>query len=247
MGLKSSRPGRAAAPSATAFAAEDWPWVWAIRNPEILDWKRGLSKEAIQSRALQQQNLPVAITENLCLGNAACVQDLELLKLLQVTAVLNMAEPLALRPEHIQALKAEGIQYKGIASEDDFEYMLLEKHWEEALEFLELALRSPGAKCLVHCVAGMNRSALIVSAYFMLKTKTPVIETVRHVRLQRGNLALQNEGFQEQLVDLARKHDLLGAAPGTAECSVDQLPPTWRPEYDWRSMKAKANPLDQLF
>merc|ERR1712224_508304 len=104
-------------------------------------------------------------------------------------------------------------------------------------------------KCVVHCQAGLNRSVLIVAAYYMMETRTPVLETVRHVRKQRGNLALCNEGFQQQLVAMARKRDLLGPPPGTEGSALQEQVPQC-PENEWMfaatTAKRKENPLDRL-
>lgn len=85
-----------------------------------------------------------------------------------------------------------------------FNYNLLQNDWGEAYEFIQSSTKDGRGKCVVHCVAGINRSGLIVSAYYMLTKRVPVLETVNHVRLQRGNVALCNEGFQQQLVAMAR-------------------------------------------
>ena len=231
---------------------EDWPWVWGIRDPEILDWKKGLTPDEITEQALFQQGLPVPITDAVYLGNAYSVQDVKQLEFLGIKAVLNMAGTYAVPAKTVKLYKEHGILYKQINAEDDIEYPLLEKHWIEANEFIQ-SCTSTGNKCVVNCVAGINRSGLIVSAYHMLQTQTPVLETVQHVRKQRGNVVLCNEAFQEQLVVMARKHGLLGAKPGTSESFVSESP--WYPDEDWRvrpcsnrnnSHKRKENPLDRL-
>eukprot|EP00980_Cylindrotheca_fusiformis_P004917 scaffold1049_cov108-Cylindrotheca_fusiformis.AAC.2 len=212
---------------------EDWPWVWAIRDPECLDWKKGLSETEIRSEALRQnQMMPVPILDNVVfLGNAHSVESIARLKELGITAVLNMAGPLALKRKTIQAFEKNGIQYKGINAMDEPEYPLLQNHWKEASDFIQKSTatveKDGGGKCVVHCVAGINRSGLIVAAHYMLTTQTPVLETVKHLRKQRGNVALFNEGFQQQLVSMARQHSLLGAKPGTEGSIVEQAPPAF--------------------
>ena len=216
---------------------EDWPWVWGLRDAEWLDWKIGLTNEEIQSEALRQIDLPVPITDNLYLGDARSVETVSRLKDLGITAVLNMAGPVALRRKTIEAYKKHGIQYKRIDAEDEIEYPLLEKHCEEAFDFIEKTTTKDDAdgkkagKCVVHCRAGMNRSGLVAAAYYMMTTQTHVLETVKHVRKQRGNVALSNEGFQQQLVAMARKNNLLGPRPGTEESIIKGVPPPV--ENDW--------------
>ena len=199
--------------------------MWGIRDPECLDWKIGLSDEDVRNQALNQRNLPVSISDQLYLGNAPSVESVAKLKECGITAVLNMAGPLALHRKTIREYKANSIKYKQINAKDEYEYPLLKRHWKDASDFIRVTTAGGKGKVVVHCMAGMNRSALIVTAYHMISTQTPVLEAVRHVRKQRGNVALMNEGFQEQLVAMARDHKLLGAAPGTPESIIMQTPP----------------------
>jgi protein-tyrosine phosphatase len=220
--------------------AEDWPFVWAVLDGSVLDWKKGLSSDEIQQIAKEQQDLPCQISDHLYLGNARCVQNLSKLKELKIAYVLNMAGPLALPSKTVKAMKQKGIIYKRINAQDEEDYPLLENHLDEACDFLK---QCRGQNCIVHCVAGHNRSSLIVSAYYMLEHRTHVLETVKHIRRQRGNVALQNEYFQEQLVSFAREHELLGPPPGTPGSLVKTIPPK-----DWRPERKQANdkPLGRL-
>lgn len=201
---------------------EDWPWLWAIE--ECVDWKKGLTAEEIRETTLSQAQLPVPITDNLYLGDMQCIDSVEKLKAKGITAVLNMAGPIV-HPSTIQAFKDNGIEYKQIDGDDEYDYPLLQNHWQEAFDFIQSTTQNGQGKCVVHCLAGMNRSGLIATAYFMMSTQTNVLESVQHVRRQRGNVALSNEGFQAQLVALSRKHDLLGPAPGTEGSIVKQQAP----------------------
>ena len=231
--------------------SEDWPWIWALRDGSVLDWKRGLTDGEIQAQALRQQRLPVEILPGkLFLGNAQSIHNVKGLKELGITAVLNMAGPVALRKEHQKALTDHGIVYLQLEAEDDPTFPILEKHWQEAYNFLNAnasgTTETLSKKCVVHCVAGINRSAFIVCAYYMLATQTPILETVQYVRHQRGNVALGNEGFQEQLVALARQHNLLGNPPGSKGSIVPESPPTMAEYMAKTKSQKKVNPLDRL-
>lgn len=226
---------------------EDWPWVWGIRDPKYLDWKKNLSNDEIQAQALRQQNLPVSVTENVYWGSAMSVESkISQLQTLGITSVLNMAGH-ALKAETAKEYEKYGIKFKRIDAEDENDYDLLGNHWDEAYEFIKSSTEDGKGKCVVHCVAGINRSGLIVAAYHMLLTKSTVFETVKHIRAQRGNLALSNEGFQQQLVAIARLNDLLGAKPGTEGSIIhEKSPPA---DNDWPSNQKKIkreNPLDRL-
>ena len=40
---------------------KNWPWIWAIRDPEILDWKIGLNQDEIVALNQKQNDMPVQI------------------------------------------------------------------------------------------------------------------------------------------------------------------------------------------
>ena len=213
------------------YVPDDWPWVWAIWDPVCLDWQKGItSDEEMRYTALSQSQLPVPITENLYLGNMLCINSIEKLKARGITAVLNMAGTEAFFSKNrMQAFETNGIQYKKIDADDEYDYPLLRKHWQEAFDFIQSTTKD--GKCVVNCVAGVNRSGLIATAYFMMSTQTNVLESVKHVRRQRGNVAMSNHGFQAQLVAMARKHDLLGPQPGTGDSIVKQQVPSPSPHH----------------
>ena len=204
------------------YQEADWPFVWALWDASVLDWKKDVPSNQRLAFSQAQNDLPVEITPTIYLGNCQYIQDLHKLKELGIHRVLNMAGDMKVFPKPLnQALRELGIVYKVIGAEDEEDYPLLDKHWDEAHEFLSDA-HTRGEKVLVHCIAGQNRSALIVTAEYMIRTNTNVIEAVRYIRMKRGNAALQNEGFQEQIVAFARHHNLLGEAPTPPTCPRPQ-------------------------
>lgn len=78
--------------------------------------------------------------------------------------------------------------------------------FERSLPFIHSSLQSPGAKVLVHCYAGVSRSATVVCAY-MLKHPSyhslnvdQVLSEIRKTRPQ----AYPNENFMKQLYSFQR-------------------------------------------
>jgi protein tyrosine phosphatase len=189
------------------------PWVAALREAEVLDWKNGLDEEEIlqvvesQDRITQQ---PIPIDDILWIGSTQSVQDVTVLRSLGISHVLNMAGSLAAGP--IDTYKEHGIAYLQMDAEDEISYPLLSNHLQVARAFIARA-RANHSGCVVHCQAGLNRSGTILAAERMLTNQVPVLQVVKELRKARGNLAVTNEGFQKQLVSLAAKHDLLGPLP----------------------------------
>ena len=112
-----------------------------------------------------------------------------------------------------EAYAKSGIRVKNIEAKDEEGYNMLEKHLDKSRSFIADA-RASGGKCCVHCVAGINRSGVIVAAEKMLADRMNVLEVVAHIRRQRGNMCLLNESFQAELVSLARIEGLLGPRGG---------------------------------
>ena len=206
---------------------DDWPWVWAIRDGNQLDWRKACpTPDLLQERALEQMQLPVCIQTRLYLGNAECISNVEYLQSLGITSVLNVANNRDLVSVRTQeALHQAGIEYVHVACLDEVDYPLLARHWSTLQDTLRRLTHGRGKRCVVHCREGQNRASFVVAAYHMVTTQCTVLETVRILRRQRGNHALLNFGFQEQLVALARTMDLLGPAPGTPGSIVKASPP----------------------
>ena len=203
----------------------DEPYLAAIRNPVFL-----FPKGADQIEYLQAFPIPI-ITNQLYISNASGICNIEKLKALGITRVLNVGGlPAAFLPP--EAYTEAGIEYKIVEEAlDEPSYPMLNHHLEECIDFIDKAnedgSQSRGkGKCVVHCFAGCNRSGVIVAAYYMLSTQTNVLETVLHCRNSRGSAFLTNPGFQRQLVALARREWLLGPAPGNKKCVVDRS--LWR-------------------
>lgn len=196
--------------SQQAVSEEDWPFVRAIREPDYLDWKQSCGVESINDIAKAQCNHPVEIGSRLYLSDAKGVHSPDRLQELGVTHVLNVAGKAAtLNPELHEKM---GINVLNISAEDEEGYPMLSRHLAEARSFVDQAKKAKGT-VVVHCVAGLNRSGVIIAAIHMLEERKSVLETVAHCRKARGNLFLCNESFQEQLVSLARSEDLLGEKP----------------------------------
>jgi predicted protein tyrosine phosphatase len=210
----------------------DDAYVFAIRNQVFLDWEHrverqaGLSEEAkretIDKLKEKHKQFPVRISEQVYISNAVGASNIDNLKSQGITHVLNVGgRAAAWRPP--EAYQEAGIHYKMVEALDEPSYHMLDLHLNECLDFIHSGIeKSTVGKCLVHCLAGCNRSGVIVAAEHMLRTRMNVLETVLHCRKSRGNAFITNPGFQAQLVALGRKERLLGPAPGTRNCVVEQ-------------------------
>ena len=97
------------------------------------------------------------ISDRLFLGNLQAAQNFEALKQNNITHILTVADT-------IRPFFPRDFTYKVILVRDKPDTNLL-RHLPAAIQFIREGVRSGGV--LVHCVAGVSRSATCVIAYLM--------------------------------------------------------------------------------
>ncbi|KAK9473740.1 protein-tyrosine phosphatase-like protein [Dipodascopsis tothii] len=107
-----------------------------------------------------------------------------------------------------------GMTHKQISLDDDEDENIIE-HFGEALEFMDAAV-SKGESVLVHCMAGVSRSATVVAAYLIWKERVSAETALARIRAQRA-VANPNESFLEQLEIYARGIGQSTAPPALSE------------------------------
>ena len=90
---------------------------------------------------------------------------------------------------------------------DDSDYPLLQRHFHDFNEFVSEA-KAKSWKTLVHCQAGMNRSAGLCAAYLIHSERMNLMEAIK-LMVERRGLVLTNPSFVKQLVRLAYTEKLL--------------------------------------
>ena len=183
------------------------PYCRYFKDRRHLDWAAGLGDAERQAEVRRMHRLPVDVTPNLYLGDAGCAADLERLKSLSITHVLNCAagETRDMSAVYLQ----NGIRSMAVAAKDNENCALLDGHVD--VEAFLVKARQSG-KVLVHCVQGLNRSGLVVAAE-LVRDGADVVDAVRILRKRRGNDALSNTNFQRRLVRYAARMGRLGPLP----------------------------------
>jgi Leucine-rich repeat (LRR) protein/serine/threonine protein kinase len=151
---------------------------------------------------------PDEIIPNLYLGSLRTAQSQEIYQRLHLTHLLTMGR--GLEPQ-----APEGGQHK-IVIVDDIEGANIDFAFEEAIVFIEEAL-SQETGCLVHCFAGMSRSATTVIAYLMMKRGMRLDDA--YCLTKKGRPAIYpNGGFFNQLLALDAK-----LYPGQRELNMPSM------------------------
>ena len=164
------------------------------------------------ARALHTHRLvfqePTRVADRLWLGSSYDAKDIEFLRGEGITHVVNCADPLPLFETY--TVRDAGLRaWIVLNADDDPDYPILERHLDIVTDFLDAALLAPDSKVLVHCRAGVNRSATLLLAYATLVGSRGDTRTVgrleafasvfEHV-MERRPMILSNEGFYKQLV-----------------------------------------------
>lgn len=187
--------------------ANDAPWVNAVRQ---------IVEDEATYPSTAAVDLPVEIMPHLLLGDKASAAKVDVLKAKGVTHVLNAAGRAGRDVATYRAYREAGIETESIdEAEDEEGYPLVYTHQPFASEFINKA-KAAGGVCLIHCIAGINRSGTLAAAELMLHERLPVLEAVRRVK-QARRVVMSNHSFQAQLVALARTRGLLGDRPDASD------------------------------
>lgn len=98
--------------------------------------------------------------------------------------------------------KHPGIKYL-VVSADDSPIYPIEQHFAECLRFIQAAIRG-GGRVLVHCHAGISRSATIVLLHLVINAGLPLTEAWARLKLLRPAVH-PNSGFWASLEEVDRR------------------------------------------
>lgn len=129
----------------------------------------------------------------LYLGNEKDAQDLGRMVTLNIGHVLNVTTHLPLY--HVES---GALRYKRLPATDNSKQDL-RQYFEEAFEFIEEA-QQEGKGVLIHCQAGVSRSATVVIAYLMKHTLMTVGDAYKFVKGKRPIIS-PNLNFMGQLLE----------------------------------------------
>ncbi|XP_076020192.1 dual specificity protein phosphatase 4 [Genypterus blacodes] len=136
------------------------------------------------------QGGPVEILPFLYLGSALHASKKEVLDAIGISALLNVSSDC---PNHFEG----AYQYKCIPVEDNHKEDI-SSWFAEAIEFID-SIRDSSGRVLVHCQAGISRSATICLAYLMKRKRVRLDEAFEFVRRRRSIIS-PNFSFMGQLL-----------------------------------------------
>ncbi|KAB7506955.1 Dual specificity protein phosphatase 19 [Armadillidium nasatum] len=135
------------------------------------------------------------ILDGLILGSQDLAQDLEILSSCRITHILNASVG-------IPNLFEGWFTYLKKNVLDNPEFPLIDM-FDECCDFIHFAILS-GGRVLVHCNAGVSRSASIVIAYLMKYNSMTLDNAFAFVK-QKRSFIKPNEGFVRQLKEYEQR------------------------------------------
>ncbi|KAJ8275998.1 hypothetical protein COCON_G00077500 [Conger conger] len=157
--------------------------------------RASLSDESVMTPDVENATIS-PILPFLFLGNERDAQDLNLLLQFNIGFVVNVTTHLPL-----YHLDTGLVRYKRLPATDNSRQNL-RQYFEEVFEFIEEAHQT-GRGVLVHCQAGVSRSATIVIAYLMKHTLMTMMDAYKYVRSRRPVVS-PNLNFMGQLLEFER-------------------------------------------
>jgi protein-tyrosine phosphatase len=125
---------------------------------------------------------------NIYLGNAKFASDIDLLKSLGITHIINSAIEI---PNYFTEFKYLHLEMYDTPQEN------AKRYFKTSKQFIDDALHDNG-KVLIHCRAGVSRSVTILTYYLMKTLNITLEEALKLIRKCRP-IANPNYGFIKQL------------------------------------------------
>jgi len=165
---------------------------------------------------------PVSILPYLYLGSANHASQQELLDKLGITAILNVSKT-------IPSAFAHSYNYRNIAIEDNARENI-SSHFDDAINFIE-DVNNRGGRVLVHCHAGISRSATICIAYLMRQKGFSLDEAYEYTKKRRSaispnfNFLGQLLAFERELKEQRQQNNNNTTAPSKRPATAKCFPP----------------------
>ncbi|XP_028847695.1 dual specificity protein phosphatase 18-like [Denticeps clupeoides] len=143
------------------------------------------------SQAPSKLSAPGQVTEQLYIGSRRLADDGAVLSHLQITCVINLTESTTKNP-------APAVEYVHVPVSDS-PLTRLSDHFDSVAEKIH-HVGEQGGRTLVHCNAGVSRSATVCLAYMMKFHSMSLIEAHKRVKACRP-IIRPNSGFWKQLIE----------------------------------------------
>jgi predicted protein tyrosine phosphatase len=150
----------------------------------------------IKNRRFDEVHRAVKIVDGIWLGDASDAMDIDTLNEHGIESVVNCAEKHTLTCEEYYPF---GWNYLGLECDDTADYDILGKHLSEFSSFMNKCIREK-KHVLVHCAAGINRSATLLIAYLVQSREMNLNDAIS-LCFQKRPIILTNQAFVMTLIE----------------------------------------------
>lgn len=150
----------------------------------------------IKTRRFGEATKAAEIVEGIWLGDASDAMDADTLNQHGIDSVVNCAEKHTLTCAEYYP---NGWRYLGLDCDDTASYDIIGKHLDEFTDFMDECVVNK-RKVLVHCAAGINRSATLLIAYLVRRRGMSLIDAISLCHVKRP-IILTNEAFVMSLIE----------------------------------------------
>ena len=149
---------------------------------------------------------PTQSEENIYVGNGTSARAVSTLLTLGIGAVLNCAPSMCKDP--VVKYRKHDIRYFELDCHDNSNFNILNSKIYNAAKTFITQNQEEGRNVLIHCYAGMNRSATLAVAYIVEKEQKQLFEIFQECYEARHGI-ISNKSFQAQLLNFANQKNLL--------------------------------------
>jgi predicted protein tyrosine phosphatase len=202
------RPASIILPEEPTKVLSEREWLEAIARyqdttdfaPEHKEYFKTHIMPIIKNRRFGEATKAAEIVEGIWLGEASDAMDIDTLKKHGVDSVINCAEKHTLTCAEYYP---NGWRYLGLDCDDTASYDIIGKHLNEFTDFMDECVVN-NHKVLVHCVAGINRSATLLIAYLVRRRGMSLIDAISLCHAKRP-IILTNEAFVMSLIEWSER------------------------------------------
>jgi len=182
----------------------EYEWLEAIARhqvttdfaPEHKDYFKTHIMTILRDRQFGEKHSAVEIVDGVWLGDAGDAMDMKTLTQKGINSIVNCAEKHTLTCAEYYPF---GWRYLGLECDDAANYDIIGEHLDEFTDFMDECVVNK-RKVLVHCVAGINRSATLLIAYLVRRRGMCLIDAIS-LCFQKRPIILTNEAFVLSLIE----------------------------------------------
>lgn len=156
------------------------------------------------SKGLEKSHAWTQIMNGLYLGEYRAILNTGTLATCKIKAIIDLTNGTTL-PRSVTQLRLK----KHIVKVDDNVHANIAQHFQGCINFIDQQLAN-NKNVLVYCKQGVSRSASIIIAYLMAKTRATFHTTLAYVKSRRQQ-ALPNKAFIKQLQDFEQTFNTVGS------------------------------------